>query len=45
MPLDIRIRFGRAILLITGNSLLLKTTLRLTQKGSTLGIARDSAGP
>jgi hypothetical protein len=27
MPLDIRIRFGRAVLLIAGNSLLLETTL------------------
>jgi hypothetical protein len=39
MRLDIRIRFGRAVLLIAGNSLLLETTLGLTQKASPLGIA------
>ena len=32
MPLDIRSRFGRAILLIAANSLLLETTLGLTRK-------------
>jgi len=34
------IRFGRAVPLISGNSLLLETTLGLTQKGSPLGSAR-----